>query len=75
MKYIKFAFILFPLFSQHTYASDYSLVNSFQSEVSGVLRMKLDSLGASASVVTSTMEAFSETSVSYASALAAEYGG
>ncbi|EBR2769147.1 hypothetical protein B5V48_25675 [Salmonella enterica] len=66
-------FLPFTVFSQNACAG-YALVNPLQSEVSGILRQKLIDMRATAAVATATIEAFSETSVSYAAALAAEYG-
>ncbi|MGU6963936.1 hypothetical protein ACV2FQ_01320 [Salmonella enterica subsp. enterica serovar Poona] len=75
MGFYKRLFLLIPsvLFSSYANA-DYALVNPLQSEVSGILRQKLIDMRATAAVATATMQAFSETSVSYAAALAAEYG-
>ncbi|EIR1682537.1 hypothetical protein LWM50_005021, partial [Salmonella enterica] len=62
------------LLSFSSYADAQAIVTPFQSEVSGILRQKLDDLRVSTAVAVATMEAFSETSVSYAAALATEYG-
>ncbi|ECC9415200.1 hypothetical protein DPP11_26730, partial [Salmonella enterica subsp. enterica] len=65
---------LIPFLLISSYADAYAIVTPFQSEVSGILRQKLDDLRVSTAVAVATMEAFSETSVSYAAALATEYG-
>ncbi|EBR4270927.1 hypothetical protein HG772_000228 [Salmonella enterica] len=75
MGFYKRFFLLIPFILVSSYANaGYALVNPLQSEVSGILRQKLIDMRATAAVATATIEAFSETSVSYAAALAAEYG-
>ncbi|ECF6666784.1 hypothetical protein HYB28_004614 [Salmonella enterica] len=75
MGFYKGFLLLIPSLLMSSYAdAGYALVNPLQSEVSGILRQKLIDMRATAAVATATIEAFSETSVSYAAALAAEYG-